>query len=325
MRKNAVRRMTGSVGPVALIVMGVFGFALQDTAVKLLAEDVSIWQLMLVRSTAVLGLLAVFAASIHRGGALVPVRWGWPLVRAVVMCCAHVFLYMAIAFLPVTTAAATFFTGPLIIALMAALILREPTDPGRIVAVLAGFAGVLVIIRPGFEGFRPATLLALVAAFCYASGTIITRLHCREEANFSLVMVHNLLYANIGMLGVLLLPALGFSPDAAARMPFVLEGWREPSLLAAVLMPMTAVTHMLSTLFIVHAYQNEEAGKLAPFEYTYLIFVPVFEFALWRTWPDEYTLVGMAMIVAAGVFVSWRERVSARLHMSVRSADAQSG
>lgn len=310
--------MTEAVGPVALILAAMFSFAVQDIAVKLMAGEVSLWQLMVVRSTAAMGLVAICAALLRRGASLVPSRWGWPLVRAFAMSGAHVFLYAAIAFLPVTTATAAFFTSPLIIALMAALFLRESLGPRRIVAVVAGFAGVLVIVRPGSAEFEPATLLPVAAAFCYALGTIITRLHCREDSNLALVMLHNLLYANLGLLGLLLVPGLisgsGGAPLPSAGASFVASGWLHPSPLAAGLMLLTAFTHVLSMLLVVRAYQSEDAAKLAPFEYTYLIFIPLFEFAIWRVWPDGHTLTGMAMIVGAGAFVSWRERVSARSH-----------
>ncbi|MEM8789986.1 MAG: DMT family transporter [Pseudomonadota bacterium] len=307
MRTGAVRLVSSSTGPIALVLMAMVGFAIQDIAVKVVSEDVSLWQLMFVRSTATLGLMVIIAAALRQGGSLVPKRWGWPLIRAFFMAGAYLFFYAAIAYMPVTTAAATFFTGPLMITLMAALVLGEPIGPRRIIAVLVGFAGVLVIIRPGYEGFNPAALLPVLSAFCYAAGNVITRWRCREEPNFALSMVHNLLYANIGMAGVLIIPILGFAPERVAELPFVLSAWLEPSGLSIALMLMTAATHLVGILFIVRAYQNEDASRLAPFEYSYLIFIPLLEFAIWRTLPDQFTLIGMAMIMAAGVFVAWRE------------------
>ena len=274
---------------------------------KVVSEDISLWQLMFVRSTATLGLMVVIAAALRRGASLVPGAWAWPLIRAFFMSGAYLFFYASIAWLPVTTAAATFFTGPLIITLMAALVLGEPIGPRRILAVIIGFAGVLVIIRPGFGTFQAASLLPVLSAFCYAAGTVITRWRCREEPNFALSLVHNLLYANIGMLGVLVIPVLGASEEAVRDLPFILSGWLEPSGLSVALMLMTAATHLVGVLCIVQAYQNEDASRLAPFEYSYLAIIPVLEFAIWQTAPDRFTLTGMLLIAGAGIFVAWRE------------------
>ena len=205
-------------------------------------------------------------AVLGRGTSLVPQRWGWPLVRAGFMCGAYLLFYASLAELTVTVAAATFYTGPLIISMLGAAILSEPIGPRRIAAVVIGFVGVLVIVRPGAAEFQLASLMPLGAALCYAFGTIVTRWRCREEANFALSLVHNLLYANIGMLGVLILPLLHIPEAAKAEFPFLLNAWLEVSGLSALLMLLTAGTHLLGILCTVSAYQMEDASRIAPFE-----------------------------------------------------------
>lgn len=311
----------GAFGSIMLVMVAMSAFAIQDIAVKVVSDDVSLWQLMFVRSTATLGLMVSIVAVLRRGTALVPNRWVWPVIRACFMSGAYLFFYASLAWLPVTTAAATFFTGPLMITLMAALVLGEPIGPRRIIAVIVGFAGVLIIVRPGFGDFHIAALLPVISAFCYAAGNVITRWRCKDEPNWALSMVHNLLYANLGMLGVLIVPSLGFSDELVHELPFVLNGWLEPSLLSVLLMLFTAGTHLVGVLCIVRAYQNEDASRLAPFEYTYLAIIPTLEFAIWRTLPDQWTLVGMGLITAAGVFVAWREGRPVRPRVHTQGED----
>lgn len=309
------------IGPVGLIVAAMALFASQDIAVKLVVAEVSLWQLQMVRSTATLALLVTAVAIMNRGTTLVPKRWGWPLLRAFFMCGAYICFYASFPFLPLSTAAATFFTGPLIITLLAALILAEPIGPRRIIAVLVGFAGVLVIIRPGGDGLQLAALLPVVSALCYAMGTILTRWRCREEENFALSLVHNLLYANIGMAGVLAIPLFGIPAEMAVAEPFLFSAWLEPTPLAVGLILLTAGTHLGGVLLIVRAYQVEDASRLAPFEYSYLAIIPVLEFAIWRALPDGATLVGMALIAGAGIFVAWREGRPVRPRMQTQGDD----
>ncbi len=315
---SATRNALGSIG---LVVAAMAAFALQDIVVKLVSDEVSLWQLMLVRSTATLGLMVGIIAAMGWGTQLVPKHWTWPIIRAVFMCGAYLFFYAALPFLTVSVAAATFFTGPLIITLLAALMLGEPIGPRRILAVIIGFAGVLVIIRPGAGEWHVAAFLPLGAALCYAFGTVITRWRCRDEPNFALSMVHNLVYANIGMLGVLLLPLAPLSEETARTLPFLAGAWLTPTALAVTLMLATAATHLVGVLCIVRAYQGEDASVVAPFEYTYLAIIPVLEFLIWQTLPDTWTLTGMALITAAGVFVAWREGRPVRPRVHTQGED----
>lgn len=294
-------------GPVGKIMAAMMFFALQDITVKYVVSDTSLWQLQMIRSVATLALLVTVVALLNQGARLAPQRWGWALLRALFMSGAYLFFYASLTVLPVTTAAATFFTGPLLITLLAALILREPIGPRRIVAVIVGFVGVLVIIRPGAGAFSVFSILPLVSALCYASGTVLTRWRCKEEANFALSMVHNLLYAIIGMAGVLVLPILPLSGEARETFPFLATGWHELSAIVILLMLATAGTHLVGVLLTVRAYQEEDASRLAPFEYSYLALLPLLEYAIWGIWPALTTLVGIVLIAGAGMFVAWRE------------------
>ena len=293
-------------GAPLLVLIAMAAFALQDIAVKLVAGEISLWQLMMVRSIATLGLMVVAAAMLRQGKTLVPNQWGWPLLRAFFMCAAYLLFYASLPFMSITTAGAAFFTGPLMITLMAAAILGEPIGPRRIAAIVIGFAGVLLVIRPGGD-WQPAVLLPLGAALFYAAGTVLTRWRCREEGSFALSLVHNLLYANLGMLGVMLIPLMGLSAETVADWRFLASGWGVPSALSVALILLTAGTHLIGVLLTVRAYQAEDASRVAPFEYSYLAFIPALEFLIWHHVPDLQTFAGIGLIALAGIFVAWRE------------------
>ncbi|MEM0943815.1 MAG: DMT family transporter, partial [Pseudomonadota bacterium] len=138
-----------------------------------------------------------------------------------------------------------------------------------------------------------------------AAGSVLTRWRCREEPNFALSLVHNLLYANLGMLGVMLIPLLPGIEGVGD--PFLSQGWSPPSALSVTLILFTAATHLFGILTIVRAYQAEDASRIAPFEYSYLALVPAFEFVIWGLVPDNMTFLGIGLIASAGIFVAWRE------------------
>ncbi|GMG82200.1 DMT family transporter [Paralimibaculum aggregatum] len=295
------------LGATPLILIAMTGFALQDVTVKLVAGSISIWQMQLIRSAAVLGLLVVVVHLLGRRHELIPTRWRWPLLRALVMTGAYLMFYSSLPFLPLAEAGAAFYVGPLLITLLAALLLGEPIGPRRVAAVIAGFLGVLMIVRPGMEGFRAAALLPVGAATCYALAVVMTRWRCRDQPSFALTFTHNLLYTGLGGLGILAVPLLGLAPESRAAWPFLLEGWLPLGGLALVLLLATAVTHLVGMLASLAAYKAAEASRIAPFEYAYLPMMGALDLAIWGAVPDPLSLAGMALIVGAGMFVAWRE------------------
>ncbi len=309
------------IGSIGLILLAMTAFSTQDVVVKIVAEQVSLWQLLFIRSLLTLWLLVMVVAAMGRMATLAPRAWFWPLVRAGFMCGAYLSFYAALPLLPLSKAAAGFFTGPLIITLLAALILGERIGPRRILAIIAGFAGVVFIIRPGAEGWSPVALLPVLAACFYAIGIIITRWRCQEDPNFALSMVHNLLYSAIGLMGMVALELAPVAAETRADWPFLTTSWMDLGALAGGLILFTAATHLVGILCSVRAYQIDDASRVAPFEYSYLVIMPVYDVAIWGHWPEPLTVLGMALISGAGVFVAWREGRPPRPQVHPRGED----
>jgi drug/metabolite transporter (DMT)-like permease len=319
MTTAAVSVATGR--PIGLILIAMLAFSTQDVAVKLVAPEVSLWQLQAVRSLATLGFLVLLVVAIGQPGSLRPLSLRWPLVRGGFMCGSYLCFYASLPLLPLSQAAATFFTGPLFITVFAALMLGEPIGPRRVVAVVVGFAGVLCIVRPGAEGWQAVALLPLLSAISYAAGITITRWRCRDESNYALSAVHNTVYIAVGALGVLLVPLLPWASATRIGWPFLTEGWLPLTAYALGLMVFTAATHLIGVLCSVRAYQIEDASRIAPFEYSYLLLMPIYDVVLWGNWPQPLTLIGMALICGAGVFVAWREGRPPRPQVHPRGED----
>ena len=317
-RVPAARTGIGSIG---LILLAMLAFSTQDVVVKIVAEQVSLWQLLFIRSLLTLWLLVMVVAAMGRMATLAPRAWFWPLVRAGFMCGAYLSFYAALPLLPLSKAAAGFFTGPLIITLLAALLLGERIGPRRVLAIAVGFAGVVFIIRPGAEGWSPVALLPVLAAFCYAVGVVITRWRCRDEPSFALTMVHNLLYAGIGLIAMVALEVVPVAAETRADWPFLTTSWMELGALAGGLILFTAATHLVGILCSVRAYQMADASRIAPFEYSYLAIMPVYDVAIWGHWPEPLTVLGIVLICGAGVFVAWREGRPPRPQVHPRGED----
>jgi len=299
-------------GGIGLILFAMLCFAVQDASVKAIAGEVSLWQLQTVRSAATLLILAVVARAILGGQTLLPTRWRWPLIRSVVFSGAYLFFYASLPFLTLTQAVSAFFIGPLLITVLAALILGEQIGPRRIVAVIAGFCGVLLIIRPASGEIQLAVLLPLAAAVCYALGVITTRWRCVGESSIALTFTHNILSTVIGLAGIAAVSLLPLDAVTRAALPFIATGWHHAGIAVFAVMVGTAVTHVCGMMSSIQAYRREEASRIAPFEYSYLAIMPVFDLAFWGELPAPQTLAGMALIAVSGAFVARREGRAAR-------------
>ena len=295
-----------------LILTAMVAFCIQDAIVKKIVETASVWQAQLIRSVGVLALLWLVAAAMGKRGDLRPRHWLWPVLRGCFMCGAYVLFYASLPFLSLSQASAAFFIGPVLITLFAAVFLREPIGPRRVIAIIGGFAGVLCIVQPGSD-VQLAALMPVGAAVCYALGVVVTRWRCRADPAFALSMVHNGVYVVVAVIAVSMIGSIPFAVETRESYPALTTGWADIPLMVFGLLMVTVVTHIIGMQSSVRAYQLSDASRIAPFEYFYLAIVPVLDFIIWQSLPAPMTVLGMVLIGASGCFVAWREGRPARM------------
>jgi drug/metabolite transporter (DMT)-like permease len=171
--------------------------------------------------------------------------------------------------------------------------LKESVDATRWIAIAVGLGGVLVVLRPGGEGFLTIGGLAVLgAAACYAVSAIAARILARTDS-----IEHMMFW-------LMLMMAIGATSLAAPDWVAVDPGqW---PLLAAL-----AVSGFLGQLAITEAFSSGEASRVAPLEYSGLAWVVALDWLLWRTLPDQYTLIGAAIIIGSGLYLIRHEKVHA--------------
>lgn len=271
-------------------------FAVEDSAIKFLGARVGTGQIIVV-----IGLFgtALFWALLRREGGRLLSR---DLLRPVVLlrnageAVGTLCFVSALALADLSTVSAILQALPLALVLGAALFLNERVGWRRWAAILVGFAGVLLIVRPGMAAFEPASLLALIAVAGLAVRDLATR---RMPA----AVRSHLLSASA--YGVMVPAGLGLGwaqgqrltvPDTADAAGFVLA----------------IVTGALGYTMMIRATRAGEASAIAPFRYTRLVFTLTLAVALFAERPDPLTLAGAAVIVGAGGFAMWREFRRAR-------------
>ena len=293
---------------VGLAVLSTLGFAIQDLVVKLLTEIGSLWQLMFLRSILVVLILITWASLKRRPDIIRPAGWKWPIVRAFLMSCAYSFFYASLPFTTLAQAASCFFTAPIFTCFFAAIILKEKVGIWRISSIFVGFLGVLYIIQPGTSNMQAILFLPVLAGASYALGVVITRGFCTDHPALSLTIIHNAFYALVGALMVTFIPILPIPVDVKVSNSFAFSGWVQLTSSIIIMIGITSLTHILAMTASIRAYQLAESSFVAPFEYTYLIFAILIDYTVWQYIPNTQGIIGVTMIISAGVIIALRER-----------------
>lgn len=278
-----------------LMVLSMAGFALEDMFIKRLAGDLPVGQIIMLIG---LGGALVFGVITRTQGRRL---WSRDLLsRPVILRNAGEIVgtfgfVLAIALTPLSSASAILQATPLAVTLGAALFLGEHVGWRRWSAILVGFLGVLMVIRPGFAGFQPASLFAVLSVIGLAIRDLATRAVPRTISSMQL---STYAFAMLVPTGGLLLAFHG-----TPALPTALH-WRDLAL--------ALVCGVLAYYAIVAAMRLGDVAVITPFRYARLVFALIIGVTLFDERPDLWTLGGAAIIIASGIYTFWRERRLAR-------------
>src|SRR5262249_33882412 len=276
-----------------------FMFAVMQALVRLVGDPIPVGEVVFFRSAfAVIPVVVIYALRRELKAAVHTTRLTGHAVRGLVGLGGMFFNFAALARLPLAEVTAISFASPLVTVAMAALMLKERVRVYRWSAVGVGFLGGIVMLTPHLDPARLATrssvppagaIFALAAAFTNAAAVIQTRRLTDTETTSSIVLYFSLMCA-IG--GLLSLPFGWAMPD----------NWQLAALIAIGVLGGTA--HLILT----ESYRYAPASVVAPFDYTAILFSFLLGYWMFREVPTPIVIGGAAMVVAAGLFVLWRER-----------------
>ncbi|WP_238547931.1 DMT family transporter [Meridianimarinicoccus roseus] len=295
------------VAAAAMILTAMALMGLVDNFVVVIADTAGLWQFQVIRSAMALCLLVVFAR--WRGLRLRPRRWRPVVARSFVLSCGLMIYFAALAVLPISEAVAGLFTAPLFILLLSMVFFGQRVGALRLGAVAAGFAGVLVVLRPEAGQVGWLTLVPVVSGLFYALAQIATREWCGGEAALTLLFGF---FAAMGLWGLAGLGALALFPQPVPEgaAGFTLRLWGQMSGAAWAWTVAQAVFSLVAVGLIIRAYQSVEASFVAVYEYALLIFAVLWGWLLLGDRVGPVTLAGIALIVASGAVIALRGRTS---------------
>jgi drug/metabolite transporter (DMT)-like permease len=286
---------------VIFVCAGVLVFSLQDGIVKLLSTDYSVTEAVYIRSLIAVPLLAGLVHWEVGVGALVSPRYWWLFARACVLFVSYMAYYLAFPALPLADAIALFFVAPLFIAVLAGPVLGETVGWRSWGAVAIGTAGVVVMLRPGSGFFEPAALLSLFSALLYAAAALLTRRLGETEPGSVMTFYQNIVFLAGAALTAAVLTFGGVDHANHPSLNFLVRSWQMPTTIDLALMGSCGIIATVGTLFLTQAYRIAEASRIGPFEYTGILWGPVWGFLIFSEVPRSTTIAGAALIVVSGL------------------------
>lgn len=281
---------------VALIMVALAFFAALDSTAKylLLHSGAPVTQIVWVRFLGQLFAIILAMGLISLPKLLSSVRPAHQMARSVFLLGSTVFNFLALRHLRLDQTTTISFLSPLVVALLAGPFLGEWVGWRRLVAILVGFGGVLIAVRPGVATFEPAFLFAFAGVGCYAAFTLLTRYLAPHDSSET-TLFYSLLVG------------------AIAVAPFAIKDWVTPSdMQTVVLMTVVGLFGAAGHWLFIIAFRYASAPTVVPFTYFSLITYATAGWLVFGHLPDLWTLAGAAVIIGSGLYILWREQVRAR-------------
>ncbi|MDH5559005.1 MAG: DMT family transporter [Alphaproteobacteria bacterium] len=277
----------------AHLMASLFLFAIMDALIKWLSADYPVHQIVFFRSA--FALIPSMLLAYYSGGlsTLRTRRPGAHFLRGLVGILSMGLIFHAYSVMKLADAAAILFAGPLFLTALAGPALGEKVGIRRWSAVAIGFAGVLVIIQPGGTAMQPAAFGALAAAGMYALAMVLVSKLGTTESSASITFYFSLFGT---VTGVVLL---------------ILFGWTETTPRDFLMLATVGIIGGVAQLFMTKAFRLGEATVISPLKYSSMIWVVLFGYVIWGDLPALHVVIGVAIVIASGLYIVHREAVLA--------------
>ncbi len=278
-----------------LMIGSMAAFTFNDLCIKAMGAAIPLSQILVLRG--VLACVAIYLLARHLNAL------AWPeqrmdramiLLRAVAETGAAFFFLTALRHMPFANVTAILQTLPLTVTLGAGLVFRDPVGWRRWLAIAVGFVGVLFIVQPGTDGFSEYTAFVLIAVLCVTVRDLSVRKMSDEVPSMTVTLVSAVLvtvFSGAVSLGVT---------------------WQPVTQWDAVFLLMSVGFIIVAYIFSVAVMRVGDVSFVAPFRFSALLWALVLGFVFFGEWPDQWTFLGAAIVVGAGVFTLYRERMAQR-------------
>lgn len=281
-----------------VIIGTVFILSLGDALIKNVQSDLVLWQIFVIRSWIALIVLVTILGVKFRHVSLWPKNLFWTIIRSLLMGIMWIAYYAALPQIPLSIAASAYYTAPIFITLFSTFFLGDRVNIWGWMAVVIGFCGVVLILQPSAEAFNLYALLPVLSAVLYALSMILTRTKCRDEHPLILSAGLNVAFIFFGLIATF---GLGIFQPADQFSAFLSPKWGEMNMTAWMLLVGLSGAILIGSIGAAIAYQRGKPSIIGIFDFSYVGFAVFWGFLFFSETPEPIGLIGMIMIVAAGM------------------------
>ena len=300
---------------ISCIICGMFFFSIQDLLIKTVGLDVSLIQIIVSRAAIGIIFLSIF---LYFSGRKIYFGSSYPFIatlRGILFFAGFLLFYIALSEISLAQATSLFFVSPLFMTILSRIILKNPIGIRRIGAIIIGFSGTILIVRPQFDGLNMHMFLVIVCAFTYSLSMILAKLTADKDSLFQQTF-----HINIGalLLGTFLYLVISIFLNTTQMTilsdlakPLIFSNFNVLGLILTI-----SLFGSAGLILLIYAYRIGSPILNSPTEYILLVFAIVNGFLFFREVPDFYSWVGMLLIVGSGFFIILRENVKEALVVS---------
>ncbi len=282
--------------------------SLQSVAVKWIGGNYSVLEIVTFRSLIATPLTLVFFRLEGKRGLPVTTQPALQYMRGLFLFLSYTTFMMGLAALPLVDIESIRFSGPLMITILSVFMLHEKVELQRWLALAVGFAGILLIVKPGSTNFNAGSLFVLVSVLFYALTVIFTRKMNATDSSATMAYFSSWVYLIAAFITSPLAAAVGEIPNAHPSIAFLFHAWTMPTMFDLTVMCGLGFVWAGWMYFMTRAYSAAQASVVAPFEYASLPINVMWGFFIWHEIPTITTMAGALLTLSSGMYILYLDR-----------------
>ncbi len=282
--------------------------SLQAVAIKWIGGNYSVLEIVTFRSLVALPATLIFFRLEGKKGLPTTSNPKLQIVRGLFLFASYTTYMMGLAALPLADIEAIRFSGPMMITILSVFMLSEKVELQRWLALLVGFAGILLIVKPGSTNFNEGSLFVLISVLFYALTVILTRKMNATDSSATMAYFSSWVYLIAAFITSPLAAAVGEIPNAHPSIAFLFHAWTMPTTLDLFIMSGLGIIWAIWMYFVTRAYSVAQASVIAPFEYASLPISIMWGFLFWHEIPAFTTIAGAILTLLSGMYILIQEQ-----------------
>jgi len=301
-------KSSANIQGIGFLVLGLLIISLQNIAMKSIGGDYPVLEIVIVRSLVALPCTLLLYRAEGKRGLPTTRRHKLEIARGLLFFLSYTTYFMGLAALPLAEVAAIRYSAPLVISFLSVVLLGEKVGPRRWLALVVGFVGILLIVRPGSATFNLGSLFVLATTLLYSLSVMVTRRLRTTESSATMAYYSSLVYLAAAFILAPLAVAVGEIPDAHPSIAFLFRAWAMPTPLDGAIMSGLGLVWASGMYFMARGYSLALASVAAPFEYIPLPINIMWGLVIWHEIPTLTTWAGAVLTLTTGMYILHRER-----------------